>query len=193
MPLQTSTGIRVTTQFQRGEAPAASLAAWVHVVLSTPCDTPSSSCETVGCALKSAHTVLGYLSLTNLCSTNSHLVISTNSVKLPLLFDTPEQPVAPHLRYAGHNGVPLSSEPQLVEVSLVRICDAALSQVTTSSTCCHKTISSRNQNTSCLREKNHLVTGTAELKPGDLLGVVSTPLLRVPVGTLCQRPPPPPW
>lgn len=100
-----------------------------------------------------------------------------------------------HPRYAGDASISLSSDPQLVEVKPVtymRSCRSHRS-ITTSSTCCHKVISSRNRNASCLREHESC---RSQVPPNSNQAIcwMSPPLLfsRYPWLRLPPTAPPPP-
>ena len=90
-----------------------------------------------------------------------------------------------HLLYGGTVGVTLSDEPQLLEVNLVR---SNGSPALTG----HYLVDMLPQS-SFLSTQTHFVasgrqllplTGVADLKPGDLVGVAHAPLLSVPLGAL---------
>ena len=186
--LQTTEMIRLSVQFLHGDRPSASLAIWAHIV-------PANSMQYPILLGRDSFMRFNTRSYRTLAAkplddrvygeyTFSHHDDQGAVAYVP---DSSAPPEQFHLRYAGHSGISLSHEHQMVEVNLVRAngCPALTGQylVDMFPDVSTEELFVEHRREMFVSEGRQLIplSGAAELSPGDLLGSASAPLMRVPV------------
>ena len=188
-PLQTSATVRLSVQFLHEDEPTASLAVWAYIVPPEAMqhDVLLGRDSWMRFGERSYRTlpprprdnrVFGELTLSHQTSTGAAALVSD--------FSAPAGGY--HLLYAGDDGISLSRDHQLVQVSLVRNNRApALSG---------SYLVEMLPGSPGFSVDEHLVenglqhiplAGTVELEPGDLLDTSPCPLLRVPVASVLHH------